>query len=267
MTKKAFCVGINDYPGEENDLNGCVNDADDWASLLVEHFDFPRSEVRVITDSEATKENMISGIKDLLSGAQSGDVLVFTNSSHGSYIADRDRDEPKYDEILCPYDIMDSVLTDDELRELFADLPDGVGLTVISDSCFSGTVTRAIPSRQVPDDRRVRFLNPTVRGDEVLAPAELNTARSKRLEKYPESGMKEILLSGASDRQYATDAIIEGDYHGAMTYFAIQAIRQANYRITYAELIERLRDLIAADYSQDPQLEGKDENKQKQIFS
>jgi hypothetical protein len=267
MTKKAFCVGINDYPGDENDLNGCVNDANNWANLLIEHFDFPSSEVKVIKDSEATKQNMIGGIKDLLAGARSGDVLVFTNSSHGSYVADRDRDEPKYDEIICPYDIMDSVLTDDELRELFADLPDGVGLTVISDSCFSGTVTRALPFRPVPDDRRVRFLNPRVRDDEELTPTELNTARSKRPEKYPESGMKEILLSGASDRQYATDALIEGSYHGAMTYYAIQAIRRANYRITYAELIERLRDLIAADYSQDPQLEGRDENKQKQIFT
>ena len=267
MTKKAFCVGINDYPGEENDLNGCVNDANDWANLLVEHFDFPSSDVKVITDSEATKQNMIGGIKDLLAGAQAGDVLVVTNSSHGSYVADKSGDEPKYDEIICPYDIMENVLLDDELRELFAGLPDGVALTVISDSCFSGTVTRAAPFRPVPDDRRVRFLNPRVRGDEELTPTEFNRARSKRPEKYPESGMKEILLSGASDKQYATDAVIEGTYHGAMTYFAIQAIREANYQITYAQLIERLRDLIAADYSQDPQLEGKEENKQKQIFT
>ncbi len=210
---------------------------------------------------------MIDGIKELLAGATSGDVLVFTNSSHGSYVPDRSGDEPEYDEILCPYDIMDSVLTDDELREIFADLPDGVALTVISDSCFSGTVTRAAPFRTVPDDRRVRFLNPRIRGDEELTGEELNAARSKRPAKYPQSGMKEILLSGASDRQYATDAVIDGDYHGAMTYFAIQAIREANYRLTYAELIERLRDLIAADYSQDPKLEGKYENKQKQIFS
>ena len=79
--------------------------------------------------------------------------------------------------------------------------------------------------------------------------------------------MKEVLLSAASDRQYATDAYIAGGYHGAMTYFAIQIIREANYEITYAELVGRLRDLIAADYSQDPQLEGRDENKRKRIFS
>jgi hypothetical protein len=265
-------VGVNDYPYDGSDLNGCVNDARAWAELLINHFDFSVNDVRVITDSEATKDNVVAGVKGLLAGARDGDVLVFTNSSHGTYQADTTGDEPMYDEALCPYDTRDNLLLDDELRELFADIPQGVHLTMISDSCHSGTVSRAaisanFPGLVTPDDRRVRFLNPTVRGDEVLAPAELNTARSKRLDKYPESGMKEILLSGASDRQYATDAIIEGDYHGAMTYFAIQAIRQANNRITYAELIERLRGLIAADYSQDPQLEGKDENKQKQIFS
>jgi len=30
MSKRAVCVGINDYPGVENDLNGCVNDARAW---------------------------------------------------------------------------------------------------------------------------------------------------------------------------------------------------------------------------------------------
>ena len=260
-------MGINDYPGEANDLNGCVNDANDWAGLLVEHFDFPESDVKVMLDSEASKANVVAGIEELLSGAQDGDVLVFTNSSHGSYVAERGGDEPRYDEILCPYDVAENVLRDDELRRLFAGLPEGVALTVISDSCFSGTVTRAVPSREVADERRVRFLNPRVLGGEELPPEELNRARSSRPERFPESGMKEVLLSAASDRQYATDAYIDGGYHGAMTYFAIQIIREANYEITYAELVHQLRDLIAADYSQDPQLEGKHENKRKRIFS
>jgi len=32
MAKKALCIGINDYPGTQNDLSGCVNDANDWAA-------------------------------------------------------------------------------------------------------------------------------------------------------------------------------------------------------------------------------------------
>ena len=34
MATKALCIGINDYPGTDNDLSGCVNDAQDWAEEL-----------------------------------------------------------------------------------------------------------------------------------------------------------------------------------------------------------------------------------------
>ncbi len=152
MTKRAFCVGINDYPIEGADLRGCINDATGWAALLADHFDFARSDITMLNDSDATKKNILSGLKDLLAGAGYGDVLVFTNSSHGSYIPDTSGDErDRYDEVICPYDIRDNPLVDDELRELFADVPRGVKLTVISDSCHSGNVTRVIPSEILPD--------------------------------------------------------------------------------------------------------------------
>ena len=276
MTKKAFCVGINDYPYDGSDLNGCVNDANAWADLLINQFDFASADVNRITDAEATKANMIAGIKDLLAGSKSGDVLVFTNSSHGSYIADKSGDEPNtFDEIICPYDIADNELTDDDLRELFADLRRGVRLTVISDSCFSGTVTRAdlrgLPgARLMPDDRRVRFLNPGLRGMPVVSRAfrEQQKSRFKVREKYPESKMKEVLLSGCTDREYSYDAQIGGVYHGAMTYFAIQAIREADYKITYSQLHARLNYLLEqTEYSQHPRLEGNSRKKKRQIFT
>ena len=34
MAKYALCIGINDYPGTDSDLSGCVNDANDWAAAL-----------------------------------------------------------------------------------------------------------------------------------------------------------------------------------------------------------------------------------------
>jgi len=34
MAKHALTVGINDYPGSDMDLAGCVNDAKDWRALL-----------------------------------------------------------------------------------------------------------------------------------------------------------------------------------------------------------------------------------------
>lgn len=271
MTKRALCVGVNDYPYEGSDLNGCVNDAKAWARLLVDHFDFPSGDVKLLLDAEATKANVTAALGDLLAGAKSGDVLVFTNSSHGTYLADTSGDEEMYDEAMCPYDCRDSLVTDDKLRELFAGVAKGVRLTVISDSCFSGTVTRAavaevIPGLRTPDDRRVRFLSPALMGRTVV----VNPwkAKPKGKQKYPQSTMKDVLLSGSSDKEYSYDARIGGVYHGAMTYFALKAITEADYRITYRQLHERLLKLLDdAGYPQHPQLEGRPANKKRQLFT
>ena len=262
MTNRALCVGINKYPVAGQDLMGCVNDARAWADLLRERFDFPRSRVRVLTDSRATKRAILDGVKDLLAGASSGDILVFTNSSHGSYIPDREDDEPDgYDETMCPYDVRGAQITDDDLRAILADVPRGVRMTVISDSCHSGSVTRARlgdvdPRVRFRDDRRVRFLSPTLlRPTRALA----DPRRVKPRGRFgvSESDMRHLLISGCRDDEYSYDARIGGTYHGAMTYHAIKAIRAARYRITPGALRRSLdRQLKAADYDQHPQISG-----------
>jgi len=271
MAKKALCVGINDYPYDGSDLKGCVNDARAWATLLIEHYDFAPEDVTLILDADATKDNMLSALRRLLTDAVEGDVLVFTNSSHGTYLADTSGDEARYDQALCPYDCAERLIVDDEMREMFTQLPNGVHVTVISDSCFSGTVTRVavgeiIPGMAMPDERRVRFLSPALRGDPVLE----NPWRAtpKRREKYPESDMREVLLSGCNNKEYSYDARLGDSYHGAMTYHALQVIREAEYDLTYAELHERMVPMIDdAGYPQHPQLEGRTENKSRRIFS
>ena len=270
MTKKALAIGINDYPYDGSDLNGCVNDAKAWADLLISHYGFPSSSVKLLLDAQATKANIMAALKNILAGVKSGDVLVFTNSSHGTYVEDKSGDEEMYDEALCPYDCADNLIIDDELRELFANLAKGVSLTVISDSCFSGTVTRAavsevIPGLKTPDDRRVRFLNPAMMGRKVLENPW--KAKPKGKTKYPESKMKDVLLSGCTDKEYSYDARIGGAYHGAMTYYALQAIQEANYQMTFQQLHTRLLNLLDdGGYPQHPQLEGKKTNKNKQMF-
>src|SRR4029079_14232604 len=105
-----------------------------------------------ITDAKATKRNVVAALKDLLAQSAKGDVLVFTNSSHGTYVADTDGDESLYDEAICPYDCETDLIVDDELRELFSGISKGVRMTVISDSCHSGSVTREPPTA-TPDRR------------------------------------------------------------------------------------------------------------------
>lgn len=256
-TKKALCVGVNDYPQKDMDLKGCVNDAHGWASLLTEHYDFAKTDITMLLDAEATHRAMLDGLKGLLKGARKGDVLVFTNSSHGTYLADVDGDEPTYDEALCPYDIQDHPLVDDELRALFADLPSGVRLTVVSDSCHSGSVTRAMG--------RPRFMNPRALGRPEIP--EMRKAK-RRKELHPVSAMREVLLSGCKANQFSMDAAFEGTSQGAFTHHALAAIRDADYRITYAELRDEVLTRLADDnFDQEPQLEGSDANLARQIFT
>ena len=80
--------------------------------------------------------------------------------------------------------------------------------------------------------------------------------------------MQEILLSGCKSHQTSADAYIDNDYHGAMSYHAIKAITDAKYKITYAELHKRLLSMLqVAMYDQEPQLEGKKANKNRQVFT
>jgi hypothetical protein len=177
MAKYALCIGINNYPGTQNDLAGCVNDADDWnAELARRGFSVQR-----LIDRQATGKAMRAGIRNVLAGAQAGDLVVVQYSGHGSFVPDENGDEPDgADECLCPYDVRSrGPITDDELFDLYSARPEGVKLLMISDSCNSGTVSKFAPitmppsPRGSPDPRaRVRFrpprstLNPTRPGSE-----------------------------------------------------------------------------------------------------
>ncbi len=278
LAKRAVCVGINDYPVKDADLRGCVNDAEAWASLLADHYDFPKTDIKMVLNEEAVKKNVMKYLGDLLADCSEGDVLVFTNSSHGSYIPDKSGDEANgYDEVLCTYDIEDEQITDDELRELFGVLPKGVSLIVISDSCHSGNVTRVAVSQILPgmganDDRRVRFLNPmywrSERADGPTLLADASAAIPRKRDLFPQSSMSHVLLSGCMDVEVSYDALIGDRYHGAMSFHALKAIKEAKYKISYKELAARVVPMVtSAGYPQHPQLEGPPNLKSKQIFT
>ena len=267
MATRALCVGVNKYPNPRLELKGCVNDAKGWAELLVEHYDFAKRDVTVITDKRATKARILAALEDLLAGARRGDVLVFTNSSHGTYRAERGGDEPLYDEALCPYDCEDDVIVDDELRERFGGIPSGVRLTAIHDSCHSGSGTRNPDELETPDRRRKRFCDPRDLGLPAIDDVR-RTARPRAQAQLPESDMKELLLSGCRSDQYSYDARFGRKYHGAMSYYAKQLIADAGYALTYGQLHRALVPTLQdANYDQEPQLEGKTSFKRRQLFT
>ena len=64
MANRAICVGINDYPGTNMDLAGCVNDAKDWQALLERR----GYRVDALHDREATRARIVDALRDRDSG-------------------------------------------------------------------------------------------------------------------------------------------------------------------------------------------------------
>jgi len=268
MAKRAVCIGINDYPGTYNDLGGCVNDANDWADLLSKDFKFNK-DIKIITDSAATKKNILQALGDLVTSAKSGDIVVFTYSGHGTWVPDEGKPDEcdNRDEAICA---RDENILDDEIRKVILQMQSGVRLTVISDSCHSGGVTRAMLARARKTDAesadtapRPRYMPPE--NDLGALRTELIPVRKRFL--YPESDMQEILISGCNATEYSYDAVIGGRHNGAMTALAIKVIKN-NPSATYRDFHKELRKLLPSTrYPQSPQLEGSDTNKDRPLFT
>ena len=231
--KLALCVGINDYPGTYNDLEQCVSDAYEWRSLLIGQ----GFEVTVITDSDATRENVSETLYDMLARAGSGDVVVFTYSGHGTYEYDYSGDEPdNYDEALCLYD---GNLLDDELRTILDSANNGTHVSCFIDSCFSGTITRASMTG------RPKFMEPVTKAPMTAKP-------KKRF--LADEDMLEVLMTGCDEDEYS----YETDEGGAFTQAAVTSFEPS---ITYRDWYDRIREKLPSPVSpQTPQLEGAQAN-------
>jgi uncharacterized caspase-like protein len=280
MAKRALCIGINNYPGTDMDLAGCVNDANDWAAELEGRgFD-----VSKLLDSNATKAKMARALETLISGATSGDVVVITFSGHGTYVPDTDGDEiDRLDEALCPYDIQTrgSALTDDEIHTLFLARKPGVRLVLIADSCHSGTVTRAAAPDPAADDApRPRFLpignwmpasqmpkGPGGKPPRSVAVTKGSSAFAKALSRRA----GDVLLAGCQEgpNNFSYDARINGRPNGAFTYYALKALRGLKRDPTYAAWYAAIcpQYLPSASYPQTPRIFGDATARRRKVFA
>lgn len=253
MAKNALCIGINDYPGTQNDLSGCINDAHDWAGAL-ETRGFA---VRSLLDAQATQANMVAAMSDLIAHAKSGDSLVISYSGHGTWVPDTSGDEPdSRDEGLCPYDInTKGPLLDDDIHALFADRARGVRIVLISDSCHSGSVTRGEESDLDPGAPRARFMPLEAWMPKGSLPA--SNARPRQLR----SGMArvggDLLLAGARDDQFSWDTSFNGRPNGAFTFYALKTLASLKPDASYSDWAKAIGSYLpSTKLPQNPQIFG-----------
>jgi hypothetical protein len=285
MSKRAICVGINkfaNYP--QFALNGCVNDAKDMAKICKDLLGFKSDEVTVITDAQATKANLIAQLQTAVKDAKAGKIgyLLFSFSSHGTQMADKSGDEPDgMDEAFVPFDIAQKgntwdptrIVSDDELHDLFQQLPENILLEVYLDTCHSGSGLRGAEfSLNAP---RPRFIAPPsgelqgpvkqhkVRGFVIDRPqlAAKGTADAKEVS----SGQHHILWTGCKADQTSADAYFNGRYNGAFTYYFIKVMTASNNQLSRTAVIQKVREALKGKFDQVPQLEGNATNRNSAI--
>jgi len=151
--KLALLVGIDQYPTSQRflSLRGCGNDVELQKQLLIHRFGFKTKDIKILTDKQATRANILEAFEEhLIKQAKPGDVVVFHFSGHGSRVIDPNPIEPKntLNSTFVPVDDSAAVTSgnvDDIMgRSLFLLMSSlqTDNFTAVLDSCHSGGGTR-----------------------------------------------------------------------------------------------------------------------------
>lgn len=240
--RTALCVGIDEYTQPSDRLKGAVEDAQLWGSTL-------RSagfKVTPLTNKDATRENILGALFQMVTTASPGDVLVYQYAGHGTHAPDEEggdeENKDKEDEATCPVDFREGqLILDDDLARIWDLIPDGVSLTIFFDSCHSGDGAR----RVTPGDESLP------RGVELTAQDELEfrAARGMAAPRGKGSALKavkdsepdtvvepageappqrEILFAACTSSELAWETNGQGDFTGAVAPLLAQHIGQVS---------------------------------------
>jgi hypothetical protein len=138
VVRRAVVVGLTAvdpraYGGWDGACPGCDVDASAFALLCREQ----GLQVAELHNAAATVGKVKKAGRAAWKDMKAGDLFVLFVSGHGGQVKDEDDDEDDgKDETLC---LWDGQCTDDYLRALWEEIPAGVRVLYVTDTCNSGT--------------------------------------------------------------------------------------------------------------------------------
>lgn len=249
-------IGLNSvspahYEGWSGDLQACEFDAKDMAALARDAGMTPT----ILLTKNGTRAKTLAALRAAAKQLKAGDLLFLSYSGHGGQVPDVSGEEDdKLDETWC---LFDGQLIDDELYLELAKFAEGVRILVLSDSCHSGTVTRARPTPPASNTGRSKMMPPSVairtynQHKKFYDELQKSVARESRtLPKLDPDAMLAqvnvsnrlttiastakaavILISGCQDNQTSMD----GDHNGAFTEQLLKVWDHAKFKGNYAK--------------------------------
>lgn len=265
-TRRAVLIGIDHYqpleatPSPANppttsrvwmNLDGAVNDAEALRAMLIAHYGFAPENILSLHNEQASRERILAAIREqLITPATPGDIHLFYYAGHGSQVYNsRSNERDQKDETLVPADAHRGVwdIRDKELRRLFNDVLDkGATLTVILDSCHSGSGARGLASASS------RFVEPDTRDVAAFITDPPDT-------RPPPEQRGALILAASQDFEDAKESWDQetGQAHGAFTLALLRALRVADGQESARQLFQRMRALLRnLGRAQEPVLSG-----------
>jgi hypothetical protein len=218
----ALVIGIDNYPPPIPKLKTAVNDARSFAALLSSKYGF---QATMLLNQDATRINILDAISHFRKKLAENDSFLIYYAGHGSY--DRGTDKGYWlpvdadsDPLMTSRDISaDDLVT--EVRGLAAR-----HVIVISDSCFSGDLSRDA-------------------GD--FSPSDGNQAYIRRMQRAP----SRTLMASGSDEP-VSDSGSQG--HSVFAALLLDAMQSRNGQaFTADDLFVSIRKTVLARSGQNPQ--------------
>lgn len=131
-----FLIAINNYDHWPK-LNNAMNDAGDVKKILTEKYQFRDENVYMVSNQEATLENIHNAFQDLRTKVGEKDNLLIFYSGHGYY--DKDLDEGYWIPVDAESGKTTDYLPNSNLLKYIKAL-DSKHIFLVADACFSGSL-------------------------------------------------------------------------------------------------------------------------------
>lgn len=259
---RALIIGIDRY-ALANDLLGAENDARNMGRFAEQVWGYSPDQIKVLLSEDATHDNILSALENwLVKDTAPGDRVLLYYAGHGDQTPDTNGDESdRMDEGLAPFDTalgpnnqFQNMVVDDDVAALLSQLTDR-DVTVIIDSCHSGTISRAIrPAGGGGNSRSLRHnLVATSRsaGEEPAATREQWLEHLNEVSFLPE-GTDWTIWTAVTHQQLAQENLEAAEPEGLFTGLFLRGVVEkaadanGNGLVTHAELLEYVQAESAA---------------------
>lgn len=239
----ALVIGVANYQ-YLNSLGNPVNDATDVASTLMdkEMCGYPKGHVRLLRDSEATKDRIEEELTALAKATDRNSTVFIFFAGHGGRI----ETGPNAGNFLLPVDTkgrkrfneeeyLKTAISSARFSKLLRDIPANK-LIVALDCCYSGGVASLNERERDAEIERAE--------DEGIA----STPSEKMLDELLASGKGRVIIAATNQTETAKELV--SDRNGLFTKYLLQGLRGAGRGaglfVTVFELYEYVHSCVSA---------------------